>query len=488
MDSSVKLLLTINDSVKGILMELKLLKELKYFVKFDIHLYEEAIQTMSDKIDIFYEAFSSGILNHRAISLSILNILNLHFNEIQSMFKKIKNWHHKVSKKGIRPLFTLCINKPSKMKKLLQKNMDSITPHLYQIQELERTIFGTAIRIKQHILRKAWMLVGANQLNDSFLPKNLFCENLYMLLKTEGGGELKRKDFWKDKIRQFVDELDGSACTDIDNKLSIAELNEISDELINVESVMDLILNATKKPEPCRALMLTNTHIDVSQNDENDDEIENENDNETDNENENENYFLEKSKAKNYFLENNENENENENENDNNENENDNSENKNENEKPNILMIEDKSELKEIIKEIDLNLIKQISVNNQDKIMIPKCQGYGANWPSKLCNEFIIPELPNERYQLFFVKIKCKAYDQMWGGTGHSQVRYQINDEMPKTGFSVNIQKNPDNDYEIKISGEKVKVGDKIKIWACCPPWAGWKIIIDQINAFVYYS
>jgi hypothetical protein len=432
MDSSVKLLLTINDGVKGILMELKCLKKIKYFIKFDMHLYEEALQVMNDKIDIFYEAFNSGILNHRAISLSILNIINLHLNEIQSTFIKIKKWNHKVSKKGVRKLFTLYINNPSKMKALLQKKMDSIIPHLYELQELERTIFGTAIRIKQKILRKAWMLVGGNQLNDSFLPKNLFCENLYMLLKSEGGGELKRKDFWKEKIKLFVDDLDGSACTEIDDKLSVAELNEIPDDLIYEYSVMELILNFTKKTEPSTALMLTNlsdVNIDVNDNNDN---------------------------------------------NDNNEKE--------------VLMIEDKSELKEVIKEIELNFDEQIFVNHRNKVMIPKCKGYGANWPSKLCIEFIIPELPDDRYQLFYVKIKLTSYDQKWGGTGHCQVRYQINNEMPIIGFSVNTEKNKENEYEIRISGENIKVGNIVKIWACCPPWSGWEIIVDKINAFVYYS
>jgi hypothetical protein len=406
MDSSIKLLLTINDSVKDIIMEIKILKELTYFINFDLHIYEEALQVIDDKIEIFNEAFTCGILQHRSISLSILNILNLKLNEIQSLFKKIKLWHTKITDKKFSKLFTFFTKKPSKIKNLLESKLNCILPYLYEIQDLEKNIFGSAIRIKQPVLQKAWMLVGSNQLNDSYLSKNLFCENLFMLLKSEGGGgELNRKDYWKEKIKIFVYELDGIACTDPDDKLSIAELNEIPQNMIHIKSVMDLLLQN--------------------------------NSNSTNNETA-------------------------------------------------VVLFEQNAN--EIIKEIPINFNNLISVSHNNPITIPTCTGYGANWPSKLCCEFVIPNLSNDKCQLFSVKIICIAFDQKWGGTGHSQVRYQINEYKPKTAFSINVEKHPDNNYEIMISGDKVKVGDVIKIWACCPPWNGWEINVEKINVFSYYS
>lgn len=39
-------------------MDIKNLKKLNYFINFDLHIYEEALQVIDDKIQIFYEAFN----------------------------------------------------------------------------------------------------------------------------------------------------------------------------------------------------------------------------------------------------------------------------------------------------------------------------------------------------------------------------------------------------------------------------------------------
>ena len=121
--------------------------------------------------------------------------------------------------------------KPSTLKRRLYKHFKDIEELLPLVIDLKRTIFGSAQRIRHPIMRKAWMLAGENQLNDSSLPSNILQDNLYMLLDTELGEEVinkwEIKDRFKNGIAYIVDDIDNRGTTRGDNNISIAELNDL---------------------------------------------------------------------------------------------------------------------------------------------------------------------------------------------------------------------------------------------------------------------
>lgn len=133
----------------------------------------------------------------------------------------------------LRALFKLYIRfkKPSTLKRRLYKHFKDIEELLPIVIELKRTIFGSAQRIRHPIMRKAWMLAGENQLNDSSLPSNIIQDNLYMLLDTEIGAddinEWAIKDRFKNGIVHIVNDIDNRGTTKGDNNISIAELNDL---------------------------------------------------------------------------------------------------------------------------------------------------------------------------------------------------------------------------------------------------------------------
>jgi len=128
-----------------------------------------------------------------------------------------------------------------------------------------------------------------------------------------------------------------------------------------------------------------------------------------------------------------------------------------------------------------------VRVVNTDDVLIPLCEGYGCNWPSKVAATLVVPDAAaadaEESKGLVGVFVRCFAADQGFGGTGHAQVRFQVNDDMPVPAFSVWRDKVLDGKYSFVIGPDKVHVGDTVKIWACSPPWNAWSLCVSDVSA-----
>lgn len=156
----------------------------------------------------------------------LFDLLGNLYNNTEPLFsKRIEIKLHTLWKLYIR------FKKPSTLKHRLYKHFEDIEYILPIVIELNRTIFGSAQRIKHPIVRKAWMLAGGNQLNDSSLPANILQDNLYMLLDSEIGEEVANKsetiNKFKDGIAYIIDDIDNRGTTKGDRNISIAELNDL---------------------------------------------------------------------------------------------------------------------------------------------------------------------------------------------------------------------------------------------------------------------
>jgi hypothetical protein len=140
---------------------------------------------------------------------------------------------------------------------------------------------------------------------------------------------------------------------------------------------------------------------------------------------------------------------------------------------------------------VESSMRRRTHVAFSEDVLIPPCEGYGCNWPSKVAATFVVPSRPcsaeqqqqqEEQAFLVGVHVRCCAADQGFGGTGHAQVRFQVNEDMAVPAFSVWRDRVPDGQYSFVIGPDKVKVGDTVKIWACSPPWNAWSIQVSDID------
>ena len=114
---------------------------------------------------------------------------------------------------------------------------------------------------------------------------------------------------------------------------------------------------------------------------------------------------------------------------------------------------------------------------------------YGGDFKSKLAMKFVIPCLNVLNKTFDGVLIKSDATDQGWGGTGQTHLRYFVNDKWFGPSFYINrdININNNSNYSFTIKKEYIKSGDIVTLWLCCPGWAGWKAILNNITAELIY-
>jgi len=112
---------------------------------------------------------------------------------------------------------------------------------------------------------------------------------------------------------------------------------------------------------------------------------------------------------------------------------------------------------------------------------------YGSGFNNKKAFSFKIENREDNKKKLFGVKISCKANDQGWGGTGHCQIRYQVNEDVTKQAFSIWRTKNESGEYDFTLGPDKIKEGDQISVWLYCPAWSGWKCKMWDVNVVLKY-
>lgn len=496
------------------------------------------------------------LFKHKILSASIINTISIEFTPTHDFIIELgkifnNNYSNLTCKNKIYYIAKQFIQTPTRLKAKLEKNIKKITKILSQVIELNKHIFGTANRIEHPILRKTWMLVGENQINDSAIPVNLFQENLFVLLKYELLFDIKTKENeinmiennieinsnnitdeefitkreaifkiesdiyklnsklfnlhinWRERIETVINNIDDASTTTKDGFLSVSELNQIPEELFDyntaeefINEYVSIIKNTNvKKTEKKKKRKLKyykkkklindikmrkgsiqkegslmNSFMSMINkknsvvpllNQQEDDIISQDSTDSLDDELEYNDELIGLASLKNVF------------------------------EKINEI----------IIVKNNLTIIAESQKCNIDfkhKERLPNGKGYGSDFPAKLVCEYFIPLKINEtneklkehydEYEIDSITFECKAFDQGWGGTNHSHVRYQINDTNCITAFFINNNQetNEKNKYSFTINN--IQYEDKICIWLLCPTWPGWEAHIQNIVPIIKYK
>jgi hypothetical protein len=447
MDTISNAISFLKNAVIFVITEMKQLERMNQFISTNILTYEVAISNLLESIKRLNSPLYSDIVNPSTLA-SILSLVNSHVLSLQKLVVQMTKWNNHIKAGGFKKFRALIKERPSVLAETLFSKLLEIKPLLFEIANIERDTLGSGVRIHNPLLRACWVLSGKNQVNDSSIHKNIITENMYILLKRELGGDIKKPQVWKNAILKFVDCLDGCAAGIPDDQISISEMNEF---IIPPEkdTFRRLLKDYIEPNERSLRLSITDIPSFIEEKDENKEELENK----PENQNEEENQHQEP-------------DNENKEEID-----------------DNIPSSDIEEEIIEM--NVDINTKK---IDSRHPVEIPKCENYGSNWCSILLGQFVIPENNHKHLEFDFVEIITKATDQGWGGTGHDNVRYQINDNPIEVGFFIDRNKCPDNIYKFTINYEKLKIGDNVKLWLSCAPWNGWTAQAHSMNLKIMYD
>ena len=394
MDSIVNTLSNLKTGIVELLKQIESLKNIEIITLTQLPTHVESIISLKDSIETLYSIFIHEIPIQHQLRLVLIKTLELEINILNKILNECIEWHANIISNSccyLVRLKTLITQNPTVIEDKLNNGFDKIKPIIKDMIELEHDILGSAKRIQHPILKRAWINVGGNQLNDNDISATMLIQSLYVMLKKEENGILKKEDYCKKMIENFVRYIDTLAGTPPDARISIEELCAIIITPENSSSVKGL-LGITKQPD------------------------------------------------------------------------------------------------EEVSKDITLYIDLPVCIDYSYEILEKTHRGYGCDWPSKVACEFVVPNNNDNNLSLCGVVITCKANDQGFGDTGHTQVRYQVNDNVAIPGFSVWRDKVPEGIYNFTICPDKVKVGDSVKIWLCCPSWNLWSIKLQSIDARAVFA
>jgi hypothetical protein len=248
-DIIVKSITRFSTILKGLKDQFDEIDQIKMLSGTQLDTFKTAFGRINDSLEKFTYVFQDGsphndLFNHKLLKFSQIDAITLKLEPLNTLLNLLSRVKHTPSFRERMSLYWelyMLYNRPSMIRAQLKRHFKIIENALPIIIELNRTIFGSAMRIKQPILRKAWMLAGENQLNDSSLPINILQDNLYMLVKLEIGektiNNMRNKDQYKNIINQIVIDIDNRGATEGDGNISLAELNDLPD--IFTEKITD---------------------------------------------------------------------------------------------------------------------------------------------------------------------------------------------------------------------------------------------------------
>lgn len=397
-----------------------------------------------------------------------LEIINLEINEIKSLYETSKEGYCKF----------LCISKGVKFTDLnikINNSFKGILPILKDVNNLQHIVLGETIRIENKLFKYGWLLSGKNDINKSKIDENIFKNNLFYKYKEELKEALKNRDmpfnsesktiegYIQSNISIITDCIDSIFNIDDlderDHKISINELNRTNEKYLldncsDLEDIAMVIYTRDEEQDKYKDIKLYNIKANYV-NYMNEDLIRIREENE----------ILLKTKRK-LEIDNNSIDSDNEDEDD--------------------LIIKNYYNFKEVL--IDTITLEY---NNSDKVVSndkrPTATGYGSDFPCCIIKKFNINKHKTTSDKIIFI---INAEDQNWGGTGHINVRYTLNNNNSEIGFFINREKvqeelinsgieginqiDNNNNYLIEFSKQDLQNDENIlTFYLFCPKWNG---------------
>ena len=395
-----------------------------------------------------------------------LEIINLEINEIKSLYETSKEGYCKF----------LCISKGVKFTDLnvkINNSFKGILPILKDVNNLQHIVLGETIRIENKLFKYGWLLSGKNDINKSKIDENIFKNNLFYKYKEELKEALKNRDmpfnsesktiegYIQSNISIITDCIDSifniDDLDDRDHKISINELNRTNEKYLldncsDLEDIAMVIYTRDEEQDKYKDIKLYNIKANYV-NYMNEDLIRIRE----------ENGILLKTKRK-LEIDNNSIDSENEDD----------------------LIIKNYNNFKEVL--IDTITLEY---NNSDKVVSnetrPIANGYGSDFPCCIVKKFNINKHKTTSDKIIFI---INAEDQNWGGTGHINVRYTLNNNNSEIGFFINREKvqeelinsgieginqiDNNNNYLIEFSKQDLQNDENIlTFYLFCPKWNG---------------
>lgn len=504
--------------IKGLKQQIYEIEQIRRLMHSSLPTFLKALNRMNSTLEMLAYVFQNNsphneLFKHKLLKFSQIETIVLKLEPLHALLRLLSDLKDTTNfRDKVKIYLKLYMNysKPSTIHYQMKKYFKIIEEALPIVIDLNSTIFGSAIRIQQPILRKAWMLVGDNQLNDSSLPINIVQDNLFMLLKLEIDentiNKTNKKEMYKNIINQIVDDIDNRGATKGDGNISLAELNDLPEEVMghiktndeyideyNYEETNEVSLfgccffNKQKLSKVFIDKDIIETNSVKGQSCKTDDGESTIGDDcmilATDFFDRYKSYLKKKKQDKK------------------------NKTSKKETEEPEYeglaWLFNETNDKVKVNPDLEIENDKKIYWNTVSDNVPPCVNDYGHDFHCKKIATLTLKNpseynsnLNDNNTILTNIVFKMEVKDQGWGGTNNVHVRYQINNEKCIKAFTVNRDEknNPKNKYKFIINGCELnkhksnKNPTKVSVWLYCPPWTCWEAEVLSIKSEINYN
>ena len=273
-DALIRSLSSCASFVQNIKTQVHEISQIKKLMHTHFKAFFKALNNMNNALNMFECVFIPNsphnvLFRHKILSFSQIDTIEVKLEPINDLFSllgSLQSTEDYCDRLSIYWELYLAHKKPATLKRRLKECFKIVEELLPLINDLNLTIFGSAQRIKHPILKKAWMLAGQNQLNDSSLSKNILQDNLYMLLKLEideSSINHQKKQMYKSIIRRIVADIDNRGASEGDGHISIAELNDLPDEVLYFNTSQSDDNNISNKVNKIQSIQFKSGNSDI---------------------------------------------------------------------------------------------------------------------------------------------------------------------------------------------------------------------------------
>ena len=394
----------------------------------DFALYTTSIKEIHKVASIFDELNYSKLLEHRTVDFLIMTHIHNELKPHKEFFKFINVWFHRNNCCYLLCCICSSSNRLPNIMEKMRENLECVKKQLITMNNLKRQVFGSSIRIEHPVFRQAWLLVGENQLNDTSIHQNVLSDNFYQLIKNIAGEDESDKKDWENKIYALLQHIEDETVSERDSHISIIELNNLNYKFKKCKTVLDVL-----------DIIDIDEYIKSKEDESKEDELK-------EDELKEDEPLTEDEPLK--------------------------------EEDVNIEIEPIMPKKKEEIIQTTFEDSVEINYNTQNS-PLDNCEGYGSDFPAEKVCQFVIPDLEQK---VICAEVEMIACDQNWGGTGHVQVRYKVNEGKHEHAFNVNRSSCPDNQYLFNIKGTELSSKDRVELFILCPKWGGWSASVSSVN------
>ena len=190
--STLSVLSTTKDAVIWVMDQLNTFEDAEVLCVIEVPVYKDALNRCTSSIDTLYRAFSEYYDPRHELVIAKIKILQIHIKALTETVQKLIAWHQTYKEYDettcrcmmscMKKVAYVAVTLPRDLLNELNERKLALLPIVNELLNVERDTVGSAMTVTHPVLRKAWMMCGRNDIEESRVAITVLADNVLQLL------------------------------------------------------------------------------------------------------------------------------------------------------------------------------------------------------------------------------------------------------------------------------------------------------------------